>query len=55
MRLQINLSVQIGDVELADIVPKERDRHDQRHQAASVVLDKRDEFVARISVEMRRR
>ena len=39
MRLEVNLSLQIADDELSHIMPKERDRHDQRHKAASIVLD----------------
>jgi hypothetical protein len=39
MRVEIDLSLQIGNIELSRVVPKESDRHDQRHEATAVVID----------------
>src|SRR5271167_43059 len=52
MRLEINLAAQVRDVEFAHVMPKQCDWHDQRNQAAAVVVDQRDEFGARRRVEM---
>ena len=50
MRLQIDLTFEVGDVVDADVMADERDRHDERHEPASVLVDARGELLSRIRI-----
>ena len=46
VRVEIGLPLQIADREAADVVTHERDRNHQRHQAAAIVVDQRQQLAA---------